>query len=421
MKKYDRDEDEIIRLLGRLPEVKDRSRKEEVMSGLSAVRSRRGSRNRKRWMPAVTAAAALLVFSVLAVSLLTQSETFNEAGEQKDSSRDRMVMDQRDDRDAAVIHSEKASSAKGDESEKKEHTEAENAKSQEQGRQSEADEAEPAGGEVQNVREDKAQLSSHYASDASGVSYVTVGVPDEQMNFMVPVTMQSTGKAGSIAGRISEAMAALNEEELGLSEYFPLDAVFSEGPEEQTIKADIPSGSKLLEMDQVFISSLMQTMKYSGIRAVYFYSEGKPGAEFSHYGRLEKQEAEKEGKKAFFLYEGGRPENLFLVPSNNSYESINEALEALKKGPGIEGAAPSVPAELSWDSPEREGDILVLPFLGKSEMEDEAAYSLALEAILLTAKDFGYRAVRFENAPAASIRFDLEKAVDVPSAPNKLE
>lgn len=423
MKKYDRNEDEIIRLLGRMPDVKDRRNKKEVISGLSAVRRRGRSRNsRRKWVPAImAAAAALLIFSVLAASLLRESELDHSASDKVDSGSEKksMIMNKSSDRDTAARTKENAAEPeKGDISDQAKSAET----AERSGRTDESSAKPDTESKETNDKGDKqaAELSSHYSSDnASG--YVTVGVPDEQMNFTVPVTLRSPAEADSFAEKIKAAMAALDETALGLSEYYPLDAVFIDGPEEGTLKVDIPAGSKLLEMDETFISSLIETMKYNSIKTVYFFSEGEPGAEFAHYGRLEKQETAEAGRKAYFLYKGSSSENRFLVPSNISYDSIEEALAALKDGPGIEGALPSVPPELSWGKSIRDGDVLILPFREEETIQDDEAYSLALEAILLTAKDFGYRAVRFENVPDASVRFKMDEDIEVPDAPNKLE
>lgn len=183
-----------------------------------------------------------------------------------------------------------------------------------------------------------------------------------------------------------------------MAEYFPLAVKMTGGINEETINIDIPENSQLLLQDSLFLNVIQETFKYQDIEKVTFTSGGKEGADFSHLGFLKEVKINKIGKKAYFIYQANKNSRRLLVPSNSEFPSIAVALEEMKKAEGDPSILPSIPPNMKWERLETQGGKIVIELSQGTKFQNNDDYFMTLEAILFTAKDFGYKNVEFKNA-----------------------
>lgn len=416
MKRSQWNENDIEELLRNLPEIKDKRNQQEVYQN---IEFRVGKSRRKNWIPLIAAVAALLVLSVLAPSYMR---------ERKDTA----IEPKRYDRNATQSSSQtgKADSlqSSGADKESTSNRDHEIAKMEEPQKATEEQLAQKRDSPAETNKlvtvKKGAVLSANsiLSADLKSQTVVTVGVPDTQVNYIVPVSYLSDegGEAGFI-DQLSNVMSLLREGSLGLAEYFPLAVKMTVGSNEQTINIDIPENSQLLLEDMVFFNVLQETFKYQDIDKVTFSSKGKQGAEFSHMGFLKELKINHTGKKPYLIYQIKEDSRKLLVPSLSEAPTIDVALQGMKNAGGDSTILPSIPSDLEWKRLLKQGNQIIFELAEGTKLQNNDDYFMALEAILFTAKDFGYKNVKFNNANIDAIGpYNLKESLPVPAAPNRI-
>ncbi|MDQ0219028.1 hypothetical protein ELQ35_09885 [Peribacillus cavernae] len=145
------------------------------------------------------------------------------------------------------------------------------------------------------------------------------------------------------------------------------------------------------------------------------------------HGAAEEKPSEEEvginhgARKAYFIYQTNESSRKMLVSSHSEFPTIDKALEEMIKGSGDPSISPSIPKELKWDRVEEQDKKVILELSEGTKISDTEEYLTALEAILLTAKDFGFDYVKFSNANIDALGpYNLQEDVPVPIAPNKI-
>lgn len=80
----------------------------------------------------------------------------------------------------------------------------------------------------------------------------------------------------------------------------------------------------------------------------------------------------------------------------------------------------SIPDDIDFETEVVSDEQLLITFEDDADIKNDEETLYTIEAILLTAKEFEYNEVKLENTEIDQIgRFDLEKEIQVPVAPNK--
>lgn len=396
---------DIEELLQNLPQVKDKRSPQEIYQNIELKISKK---RRSNWVPLVATVAALFVLTVLASSLdlvpssensSSEDVSFEKAATEGDRQESSSAKEEpaAEDRDIAV-------------------TEDKNEEPAEEKRESPEENAVP-----KTEKPSLLSAAAVLASDLQNQSVITIGVPDSEVNYVIPVSYVTEDGSNQTAAELEKAMSSLEEESLGLNDYFPLDADITEN--EQTINIDLPEDSSLLQQDAMFFKVIQETFNYQEIDKVTFSTNGEKGAEFARYGFIEEVEIQRANNRAYFVYQLNEGTRKMLVPSHSGFTTIEEALAEMKNLSGEEDSTilPSIPQELEWESIEEQAKKLIVRLSGDTDMEDTEAYLYALEAILFTAKDFGFESVKFENAKIEAIGpYNLQNDLAIPLAPNRI-
>jgi hypothetical protein len=263
-----------------------------------------------------------------------------------------------------------------------------------------------------------------YEEDVMEQQVITYAIPDQNAQILVPVSVLVPMENRSWVELYQSQSEKLTEVQWGLSDYFPLNGTLSM-VDEQTLNIDVPedhvygNGSA---NETIFISTLEEMLsRNENLQKVTFSTNGNPGIMFGNNGERFEVNKPETKKKSYFIFNPNNQNLPFIVPGIDVFSDIRTALESMRVGNETYGLEPSIPAEFVFDINESSQEQLILSFTGKEQFTDESKYVYCIEAILLTAKEFGYKSVKFENSPIPQIgRFNMENEIRVPVAPNKV-
>lgn len=400
MKKSDLSEKQIENLLRDLPKVTDKRSPEEIYQTLTVKRTRK---RLPGWLvPSVAASAALILLLILSPSL---------SGWQNSAS-----------------NSEKAESgAELAKTEMKEESQdaGDSVPRNNQMKFSDVDDSagEP-NSEIQDGPLEQDQPTAVYSEDINGYNVLTYAIPEPNAQIAVPITVLVHSKGGETWFELFEqTMKTLQEEKWGLADYFPLNAQLSYIEETEEVHVDVPadhqygSGSA---SETAFERILAQSLPYERVKKINFSTEGQKGIELGNTGNVTELQIKDRKRHAYYFYYPEGNANPYIVPAEESYDTVAEALQQMLKDRKELGLKASLPEQFRDDlvSLKHDEKVLLIKLADGSRLPGDFLHSL--EAIMLTAKNFGFEAVRLENAAPDSIGpFDLSEDLPLPVGPNK--
>ena len=396
MKKSHWKESEIEDMLRKLPQVKDNRSKKAVYSGIDS--KQRKSRI-KQWIPLIAGLASLFIMMIIVSALMTGKDE-SEEQEAAIHGNGKLALSESE----TIMDKQEQHVVKSDEDREENQEFDGNSRAESQ--------------QVEKVT----LVRTIYPKDLQDKSTITLGVPDDQHNFIVPISfvVDHFDETDALT-QVMNMMSTINEESYGLSDYFPLDAKPTHDLTKNTVNIELRAGSKLLEEDILFLRTMEETLSYLQIDKMTFTTEGKSGASFAHAGLLKEEEIPRHKNRTFFLYQTDESSSKFLVPSNMDYQKLEEALQAAKDDPAIEGISSAIPEDLKWENLSFDGDLVTVELAKEVKLEDDSESLQAMEVILFTAKDFGYKRVKFKNAPIEKVgSLNLLEEITVPIAPNQV-
>ncbi|OCA90969.1 hypothetical protein A8F94_03610 [Bacillus sp. FJAT-27225] len=253
---------------------------------------------------------------------------------------------------------------------------------------------------------------------------VTLFVPDSQAQFPVPITVKVTQAEGNWVDSLKTAMASLKEEDLSLSDYYPLDVKLEEGNTfavnvSENHPYSISGGS-----ERMFLKVVNDTVEANDetINTIIYTTNGEPGITLKHINTFVSEEKVLEKKNRAYLFSKQEGKDIpFMVPSEKPFDNFEQAIAAMKKEGFQIGLQPSLPQNFTIQNVSVKENVLHFSLGKGTDLKDNAATLQSFEALLLTAKDFDYSAVKVENPPINKLGpFDLTDKVNVPIGANKL-
>jgi cytoskeletal protein RodZ len=385
MKKSEWSDHEIEQLLQQMPKVKDHRDPRDIYQSLSLKAKKRKA---PVWIvPSVASLAAVLLLFILAPQVwqgdFQDSATKQESTEAKDESSNRV----------AKVAPENSTNT--------------------------------------GIADDKHKLSllaaptetAIYEEDLLEQQVITYTIPDQNAQILVPVSIV-VPKDKTWIEYYQDQSERLTEVQWGLSDYYPLNATLSM-VNEQTMNVDVPAehvNGNGSTNETLFINTLNETMsRHEDLLKITFSTNGSPGILLGNYGEVTELKKPETKKRSYYLFNPNNQNSPFIVPGFEEFSDIKTALESMRVGNETYGLDPSIPAEFAFDINDSSQELLSLTFTGNVQLTDESKFVYCIESILLTAKEFGFQSVKFENSPLAQVgRFNLENEVKVPVAPNKV-
>jgi len=267
--------------------------------------------------------------------------------------------------------------------------------------------------------------SAIYEDEISGNEILTFAIPDKQAENIVPVSVLVPKNPQKTKMKLFlETMPRLTEEKWGLDNYYPLVAKLNYFEEQKELLVDVPVDHPYGEgsaAEEMFQNVLLNEHDSLEVDKISLFTEGKLGIEFSNDGMIKTFQNEKTRNHAYYLfYPNDEQFKPYLIPSDQYFSSIKEALTAMKENIQTHGLEASIPTMMDFQSIDDSNKTLILSLTNYSNLENNQSTIYALEAILLTAKDFDFDAVRIKNSPIQEIgKFILDDEIKVPVASNK--
>ncbi|MCM3665333.1 hypothetical protein M3204_13020 [Mesobacillus subterraneus] len=270
-------------------------------------------------------------------------------------------------------------------------------------------------------------LTALYNEEIAGdnIQALTYSIPDDNMQVNIPVTVTvSANENENWFDRYTQTMDQLKEEEWGLSEFYPLDGTISYDEESKAILMN-------LEEDHIYrygnssvllLEAMEENYKEYGADWVKFNTNSKSGADLSNYGETHQLKIApyQKGSRAYYLFNPTGERKSYIVPVKGKFNSISDAFAQMRNNIESHRLKASIPKDLELEGVESKDNPKLLIVDIKNIRLLNENFLPNLEAILLTAKDFGYDAVKIENAGTEKLGpFNLNEPIQVPVAPNK--
>lgn len=266
-----------------------------------------------------------------------------------------------------------------------------------------------------------------YQEDIQNKDIFTYPIPDINVQVVVPISIIVDKENDDTRfDRYKENMNKLKENQWNLQDYYPYQGNISYDSTSQTITVNAEDDLTGVgaSSDGFFHTLVNQQLESIGAKTMKFTKNGKMGLVVGerelteiHYEPLD--------NRGYFLLNASLEENQPLyVPWESPYENIKKALVEMKKDKPQYGLSASIPEEIEFDQIIENNDrkLLTIQFANDSRLQENQATIRAIETILLTAKEFHFSAVKFENANLSNVGdFSFAEEVKVPVAANKRE
>ncbi|MGM0846007.1 MAG: hypothetical protein ACQEUT_13610 [Bacillota bacterium] len=395
MRKNKWDETEIENLLSEMPSFKDNRSRKEIYEAVDRSNVRRKPNS---WgYPAIAGIAALLILFLITPSLFNSSNQPLYENSAADMASD-------DAGEAGSPQEEMASMQETEENAVLDDSSSNNAESTQQSLMEKVETTERT-----NV----------YEEDLLQYDLFTFGLvtPDA---FVVPVSVLAEKKDSvDWPERYKDISEKMPEQSWGFDEYYPLGGTleFNEDKNELTYTVtekeltNPGSGG-----EDIFYDSIAVSLKGSGYEKVILQKEDGTVPLFSHMGEISEIPKAGSSNKGFYKYTLSNEES-YLVNGDTDYKNIEEALQGMKISPNSL-YEPLIPDNLQV-STVIENNQLTISFAEPLNLNGEID-PLFIEALLMTASEFGYKEVMFSNIETSSWKgFDFSEPVSVPVSPNK--
>lgn len=257
----------------------------------------------------------------------------------------------------------------------------------------------------------------------NGQDIAVVGVPDEQSQVVIPLSVP-VKKHESVKRQLETAKTQIDEQTWGVSKRL-LNGVTIEPSRESKqvwivrVSKQNPVFSEGFTSETMFLSSIEETVRWMGGKKIRFFTENKEGMELSHSGYVQSMKIFNK-KRAYYLYQRGQSHPIFLVPSPQHFPTFFAALKQMKKDVGASMRS-AIPQRVHIERVDVRQDNVVIRFALDSQLDASPSTYWMVEAILLTAKEFGFRSVTFMGGNVKRIGpYIFGKKIAVPVGPNPI-
>jgi Sporulation and spore germination len=248
-----------------------------------------------------------------------------------------------------------------------------------------------------------------------------LGLPDQQSQIVIPISVP-VPKHESVKRQLETAKTQIDEQKWGVSKRL-LNGV-TMVPSRESKRVWLVYVSKqhpvFLEgrvSESLFLSSIEETIRWMGGKKIRFFTENKEGMKLSHAGYIKSMEIPKK-KRAYYLYQLSSSHPVYLVPSSQHFPTFLKALRQMQKDISA-SLRSTIPHGVKIEKVDVQHDHVVVQFTEDSKLDVSPSVCWMVEAILLTAKEFGFRSVTFMGGNVKQIGpYIFGKKIDVPVGPN---
>lgn len=379
--------EQLIKQLSDLPKIKDQQNKallfesiDQKMKGVNVVKKRSHS----KWIaPSIASIAiAALAFLMIRSGLFNQDQMTEQSMDF--ASRSSEVTEYAEDTEMSTFDQDEA-------------TELEDV--------DQADDGESgAYNAVQDDVDNELTNQLVYYNDEYNLPIYTIAVLDLQGMYAIPISLVDTAATGDgypndVYNRIS---TFIDEDEFGVYEY-PFDEIefiFSDNLENITMRvADdfiFPDTSTQMT---AFTNSIKFMFADYPATELNLETETRDSIDLGQIGTMETLKLESVENLAFKIYHHEDKERMLIpIPQTikgDLFYTIDEALLQMQYDQPEFDITASIPANLDYVVDPADEELLKISFESNSKLGDNRETKEMIEAILMTAKSFGFSAVEF--------------------------
>ncbi|KGP70875.1 hypothetical protein [Pontibacillus yanchengensis] len=260
--------------------------------------------------------------------------------------------------------------------------------------------------------------TSNAATVKKSEQFATVGLPTKSGKGIIPVSFTAPKKWGSLEAMYNQVGHSIHEEKWGLGTYFFDDVTFKF--ENNTVIASFPKNYKApkdAQKEQLILQSLKIMFRDHSFKTIQLKQGQQRGVSFKHAGKLSAINIDSSPKMAYVPYNGGENKPTFLksVYMDDS-SSIEQALQRVKQQHERQGLLSRI---MEFASITTKDNRLELTIGSNTKLGDEGNSTIMIEAILMTAKSYGYDSVYFKGAKVSSIGiYSLSDPIQIPTIVN---
>ena len=264
------------------------------------------------------------------------------------------------------------------------------------------------------VAMDEAPMQSHIISADEAGTFVYGAVADAQNQYVIPITFIVEDSV-NVAAFYNQLATYIHEDSWNTAEYLLEGASFELNEVDKEVFIELENGFTLEEGSTnayIFEQMLATMFTPLGIEKAVF----KNGADLGSIGFI-KEMVLYQDEALYKLYN-----NEFLIPVPTSKElSIEEAIVEMSQNKPEFNVSRTIPDDVQLEV-QSSGSLLELTFADEQVLLDNQDILTMVEAILMTAKSFGFEEVQFQNSPLQQVsEYNLSKPISVPSAANPVD
>ncbi|WP_273129096.1 hypothetical protein [Bacillus weihaiensis] len=392
MKKREWNEEEIKQLLNQLPSITDHRTSSEMYQHIE--RKIKG-RNQRTWIaPTIATLAALFLFALMTpylfqeISSSSYEEAADESGGDQDNSLNSLTMGEGEIANIEEKSEDEAAEAKL----------------------------------FENKNSTISPQDTFVIHSKDREKYLTFALTNEQSEITIPISFNEDEHVEDL--KEIERISSEEVSEIMESFRFELeDTTFAHTkiPNEVIVNYQGQPNLSSSASEIYYMETIQETFRWLGYKKARLQTREEEGIEFGNTGMKTELDIETNRKKAYFIYRKQDNSRALLVPSNESFETIEDAVLAMKEGTAnLTLESPFITTIDSIEIDENKTD-LDITFPSNIEFEDSEPYILMLESLLLTAKEFGFQKVQFNGVDMQRIGvMNLAEPIEVPFAPNPI-
>lgn len=252
----------------------------------------------------------------------------------------------------------------------------------------------------------------------------TLTVADQNFQYAIPITLvdaSSTGDPNDYYNRINSYLGDLVVD-AGIQTFPFEDIVFEFTDNNEQLFMTVPDGYQFPDGSSnanMFQQMLDLMFTPYGITDIITQTESTNSVNLGPFGEIDTFPLRELTNQVYKIYHYEDREKLLIPTSVNEIVSINEALTLMQIDEGEYINAP-IPKDTTFNIEENDAHEILISFSDSSEFADNQRTASMIEAILITAKTFGYTSVVF-NIPIDSDvvgEYRLHQSIPVPDGVN---
>ncbi|WP_112181211.1 hypothetical protein [Paraliobacillus zengyii] len=254
----------------------------------------------------------------------------------------------------------------------------------------------------------------------------TLAVADQNYQYAIPITLvdsTSTGEPNDYYNRINSFVGDLVVD-AGIKTFPFEDIVFEFTDNNKQLfmtvsdAYEFPPGSSNANMFQKMLNLMFTPY---GITNIITQTESMDPVTLGPFGELDKFPLSEIKNQVYKIYQYEDRDKLLIPTSVNEIVSINEALTLMQMDEGQYIEA-TIPKDTSFNLEEKSTEDILISFSESTDFADNQLTMSMIEAILITAKTFGYRSVEFDIPIDSEVvgEYRLQEAIPVPDGVNPL-